>query len=64
MAYRAQLAMQLVNAVKIYTSNDVALLLASVTNRESRFFSETVPSLTGRRVFERFKQDWKYKDLI
>ncbi|BDA73431.1 sensor protein [Rivularia sp. IAM M-261] len=64
MTYRAQLAMQLVNAVKNYTSNDIAPLLASVTNPESRFFPETVPSLSGRRVFERFKQDWKYKDLI
>lgn len=64
MTYRAQLAMQLVNAVKSYTSNDIAPLLASVTNPETRFFPETVPSLSGRRVFERFKQDWKYKDLI
>jgi hypothetical protein len=64
MTYRAQLAMQLVNAVKSYTSNDVAPLLASVTNLESKFIPETVPSLSGRRVFERFKQDWEYKDLI
>ncbi|MBF2067102.1 MAG: DUF3365 domain-containing protein [Calothrix sp. C42_A2020_038] len=64
MTYRAQLAMQLVNAVKSYTSNDIAPLLNSVTNSESRFIPETVPSLSGRRVFDRFKQDWKYKDLI
>jgi Protein of unknown function (DUF3365) len=64
MTYRAQLAMQLVNAVKSYTSNDIAPLLASVTNPESRFIPETVPSLSGRRVFERFKQDWQYKDLV
>ncbi|BAZ09249.1 sensor protein [Calothrix sp. NIES-4071] len=64
MTYRAQLAMQLVNAVKSYTSNDIAPLLASVANPEARFFPETVPSLSGRRVFERFKQDWQYKDLM
>lgn len=64
MSYRAQLAMQLVNAVKSYTSNEISPLLASVTNLESQFIPETVPSLSGRRVFERFKQDWQYKDLI
>jgi methyl-accepting chemotaxis protein len=64
MTYRGQLAMELVNAVKSYTSNDIAPLLSSVTNLESKFIPETVPSLSGRKVFERFKQDWQYRDLI
>jgi methyl-accepting chemotaxis protein len=64
MSYRGQMAIQLVNAVKSYTTNDIAPLLAEIAHPERRFIPETVPSLSAKRVVNKFKQNWNNKDFI
>lgn len=56
--------MHMVNAVSSYTSNDVAPLIAQVSNPQTDFIPETIPSLAARKVFNKLKENWKYKDFI
>ncbi len=63
MTYRGQMAMQLINAVKNYTSNDIAPLLGEIAHPETRFIPETIPSLSAKRVVNKFKQNWNNKDF-
>jgi methyl-accepting chemotaxis protein len=64
MSYRGQMAMQMVNAVKNYTINDVAPRFAQIANPQTHFIPETIPSLAARQVFDKLKGIWKYKDFI
>ncbi|BAZ39321.1 sensor protein [Calothrix sp. NIES-4101] len=64
MSDRGQMAMQLVNAVKSYTTNDIAPLLAEIAHPETRFIPETIPSLSAKQVVKKLKQNWNYKDFI
>ncbi|WP_292843262.1 DUF3365 domain-containing protein [Nostoc sp. NMS8] len=64
MSYRGQMAMQMVNAVKSYTINDIATRFAQITDPETQFIPETIPSLAARQVFDTLKEIWKYKDFI
>lgn len=64
MSYRGQMAMQMINAVQSYTTNDISPLLAEIGNSETRFIPETIPNLGAKRVLNRLKEDWKYKDFI
>ncbi|AFZ03958.1 DUF3365 domain-containing protein [Calothrix sp. PCC 6303] len=64
MSYRGQMAMQMINAVQSYTSKDISPLLAKIGNSETQFIPETIPNLGAKRVLNRLKEDWKYKDLI
>jgi methyl-accepting chemotaxis protein len=64
MTYRGQMAMEMINAVQNYTSNDIAPLLAEVGNPETKFIPETIPNLGAKRVLNRLKEDWKYKDFV
>jgi methyl-accepting chemotaxis protein len=64
MSYRGQMAMQMINAVQSYTTNDISPLLTEVGNSETGFIPETIPNLGAKRVLNRLKEDWKYKDFI
>jgi methyl-accepting chemotaxis protein len=64
MSYRGQMAMEMINAVQSYTSKDISPLLAEIGNPETRFIPETIPNLGAKRVLNRLKEDWKYKDFI
>lgn len=64
MSYRGQMTMQMVNAVKSYTSNDIATRFAQIVDPQTRFIPETIPSLAARQVFDTLKALWKYKDFV
>ena len=64
MNYRGQIAMQMVNAVRSYTNNDIGPLIARFSNPETDFIPETVPSLAAKKVFNKLKENWKYKNFI
>lgn len=64
MKYRGQLVMQMTDAVSNYTIQDVAPLIAQITNPQTEFIPETIPSLAAKQVFGRLKHDWKYKDFV
>ncbi|MBD2603792.1 DUF3365 domain-containing protein [Scytonema hofmannii FACHB-248] len=64
MSHRGEMAMQMVNAVKSYTSKDIAPLIAQIADPQTQFIPETIPSLAARQVFDTLKQTWKYKDFI
>lgn len=51
------------NAVSSYTSQEIAPLIAQFANPKAEFIPETIPSLAAKRVFDRLKHDWKYKDF-
>ncbi|OUL20978.1 histidine kinase [Nostoc sp. RF31YmG] len=61
---RGQMAMQIVNSVSSYTSNDIAPLITQLVDPQTTFIPETIRSIAARRVFENFKTNWQYKDLI
>ncbi|MGB3637398.1 MAG: DUF3365 domain-containing protein [Rivularia sp. (in: cyanobacteria)] len=61
---RAEMAVYIANSVRSYTSNDIAPLINQFTNTQTEFIPETIPSIAAKRVFEGFKTNWKYKDLI
>ncbi|BAY99247.1 sensor protein [Tolypothrix tenuis PCC 7101] len=61
---RGQMAIQIVNSVRSYTSNDIAPLITQITDPQNEFIPETVPSIAAKRVFDNLKADWQYKDLI
>ncbi len=64
MSHRGQIAIQMVNAVKSYTSKKIAPLIAQIADPKTQFIPETIPSLAARQVFDTLKQTWKYKDFI
>ncbi|NJN09414.1 MAG: DUF3365 domain-containing protein [Richelia sp. RM2_1_2] len=61
---QGQMAMQMVNAVKSYTTKDIAPLIAQIADPQTQFIPETIPSLAARQVFDTLKQTWKYKDFV
>lgn len=64
MSYRGQTVMHMVNSVSSYTTNDIAPLIAQIADPQTNFIPETIPSLAARRVFDRLKENWKYKDFV
>ncbi|MEB3217446.1 MAG: DUF3365 domain-containing protein [Nostocales cyanobacterium 94392] len=63
-SHQGQMAMQMVNAVKSYTTKDIAPLIAQIADTQTQFIPETIPSLAARQVFDTLKQTWKYKDFV
>lgn len=63
MSYRSQMVMQMTDAVSSYTSQEIAPLIA-IANPQAEFIPQTIPSLAAKRVFDRLKHDWKYKDFV
>ncbi|MGF1675882.1 MAG: DUF3365 domain-containing protein [Rivularia sp. (in: cyanobacteria)] len=63
-SHQGQMAMQMVNAVKSYTTKDIAPLIAQIADPQTQFIPETIPSLAAREVFDTLKQTWKYKDFV
>ncbi len=63
-SHQGQMAMQMVNAVKSYTTKDIAPLIAQIADPKTQFIPETIPSLAARQVFDTLKQTWKYKDFV
>jgi methyl-accepting chemotaxis protein len=61
---RGQMAMHMINSVSSYTSNDIAPLITQLADPETTFIPETIRSIAARRVFENFKGNWQYKDLL
>ena len=64
MSARGEMAVYIANSVRNYTSNDIAPLINQLANPQTEFIPETIPSIAAKRVFEGFKSNWKYKDLI
>jgi methyl-accepting chemotaxis protein len=63
-AYRGEMAMEIAKSVRFYTSNNVAPLIRKIAHPEAEFIPETIPSLATKQVFEKLRENWKYKDLI
>ena len=64
MSARGEMAVYIANSVRSYTNNDIAPLINQLANPQTEFIPETIPSIAAKRVFEGFKTNWKYKDLI
>jgi HAMP domain-containing protein len=62
-AYRGQITMQIVDAVRSYTIEQIVPLVSQM-NSSQRFIPEINPSYAARQVFETFKENWKYKDFM
>ena len=63
-SYRSKMVMQMTNAVSSYTSQEIAPLVAQVAQAQAEFIPQTIPSLAAKRVFDRLKHEWKYKDFV
>ena len=63
-SYRSKMVMQMTNAVSSYTSQEIAPLVAQVAEAQAEFIPQTIPSLAAKRVFDRLKHEWKYKDFV
>ncbi|MFN8448979.1 MAG: DUF3365 domain-containing protein [Anaerolineae bacterium] len=66
-AYRAQLLMETLNAVRTYTSQQVNPLLAERLQTEEQFISQSVPAFSAATVFQNLQskdgyQNFSYKE--
>lgn len=64
MSYRSQMVMQMTDAVSSYTIQEIAPLMTQLTDTQTEFIPEIIPSLAAQKVVDRLKHDWKYKDFI
>ncbi len=62
-AYRAQLLMETLNAVRTYTSQHVNPLLAERLQNEDQFISETVPAFSAAMVFQNLQSKDQYQNF-
>ena len=61
---KAEILTQTMNAVRSYTSNQVAPLLQEQLVTSPEFISETVPAYSAITVFENFREQPDYKDFF
>ena len=59
---QALILIETMNAVRDYTSNNVKPRLAN--HSQQKFWPETVPAYSAREVFEKFREDEKYKNFL
>ena len=64
MSARGEMAVYIANSIRSYTINDIAPVINQLTNSQTDFIPETIPSIAVKRIFEGFKTNWKYKNLI
>ena len=64
MSYRSRIVMQMTDAISNYTIQQIAPLITQFTDTQTAFIPEAIPSLAAKKVVDRLKHDWKYKDFI
>lgn len=62
-ANKASFAIETVNAVRGYTTDSIQPELSDRLILEEQFIPETVPAYSAREVFERLKEDTRYRNL-
>lgn len=62
--YRGQVLMEMVNAVRDYTDNNIGPLLIPHLDNQTNFIAETVPSFSSREVFENFRKHSEYNNFL
>jgi methyl-accepting chemotaxis protein len=62
--YRSQILVEMVNAIRSYTSKHVNPLLMPKVEAESTFTPEVIPSFAAREVFETLRKNPEYKNLF
>lgn len=61
---KAELLTETMNAVRRYTSDNIAPLLQKELQTSSKFISETVPAYSALKVFENFRAQPEHSDYI
>lgn len=61
---KAEILTQTMNAVRTYTSEQVAPLLQDELKTSRTFISETVPAFSARQVFENFRGQPEYQNFL
>jgi PAS domain S-box-containing protein len=61
---RAQLLLKTMDAVRLYTTENVNSTLKPLLDRDQRFVQETVPGFAAREVFENFRKHPAYRTFL